>query len=140
MLVELDDHEVVAVENHGERQEDEYDPCVGGNARTVNDFGNSKLFTVHQSLLKSIFSIRRNEYSGKPPAFPTSEKANLNQLESGPQKNRFEPIATRLPAALLAVLPAHLADDDWLSLANAIHAISAIAIATARTTREFVER
>ena len=38
----IDDHEVVAVENHGERQEDEYDPCVGGNARTVNDFGNSK--------------------------------------------------------------------------------------------------
>ena len=70
----IDDHEVVAVENHGERQEDEYDPCVGGNARTVNDFGNSKLFTVHQSLLKSIFSIRRNEYSGKPPAFPTARR------------------------------------------------------------------
>ena len=47
----VDDHEVVAVEDHCEREKHEHNPSMAGNTSTVDDFGNGELFSVHQSLL-----------------------------------------------------------------------------------------
>ena len=48
----INDHEVIAVEDHGECQEDEHDPRVAGNACAVDDLRYCELFTVHQYPLR----------------------------------------------------------------------------------------
>ena len=47
----VDDHEVIAVEDHGEAQDHEDDPGMRADANGVDDFRDSELFLVHQSLL-----------------------------------------------------------------------------------------